>query len=137
MERQDFYASKRRASVGRIKRVGDPVLRAARHARGTSRAADHRRLRGGRFYRRGIRRIIFGKVAESSAHIAFQISTWLSLLPPLIGLGLTLTPASAAATWVYIVCYLIIGMVEDQSSSDSSITLLISRPRQNAQPTLD
>jgi len=57
--------------------------------------------------------IIFGKVAEKfGAHRVFQISTWLSLLPPLIGLGLTLTRASAESAWVYIVCYLIIGMVE-------------------------
>jgi MFS family permease len=61
--------------------------------------------------------IVFGKVAEKfGAHRVFQISTWLSLLPPLIGLGLTLTRATAASAWVYIVCYLIIGMIEGSVS---------------------
>jgi len=57
--------------------------------------------------------LILGRVAATyGSHRVMQIVAWLAAIPPLLGLGLTLTQATAAHTWVYVVCYLIMGMIE-------------------------
>jgi MFS family permease len=57
--------------------------------------------------------IILGRVVtRQGSHRVMQIVTWLAIVPPLLGLGLTFIQATAAQAWVYVVCYLILGMVE-------------------------
>lgn len=57
--------------------------------------------------------IILGRVVtRQGSHRVIQIVAWLAIVPPLLGLGLTFIRATAAHTWVYVVCYLILGMVE-------------------------
>ncbi|MBI3240668.1 MAG: MFS transporter [Chloroflexi bacterium] len=57
--------------------------------------------------------LILGRVvATRGSHRVIQIVSWLAFVPPLLGLGLTFIRATAAHTWVYVLCYLVIGMIE-------------------------
>lgn len=57
--------------------------------------------------------LVLGQVAvQRGSHRVIQIVTWLSLAPPLLGLGVSLIRVASSLTWVYVACYFIIGMVE-------------------------
>ncbi len=57
--------------------------------------------------------LTLGRVAaRQGSYRVIQITSWLSLVPPLLGLALTALGASPAFAWVYVICYLTIGMVD-------------------------
>ncbi len=60
--------------------------------------------------------LILGRVAaRQGSHRVMQVTAWLSLIPPVLGLIVSLVRATPAYTWVYAACYLIIGMVDGSS----------------------
>lgn len=60
--------------------------------------------------------LLLGRVAaRQGSHRVMQITAWLSLIPPVLGLVVSFAPVTAAYVWVYIGCYLIIGMVDGSS----------------------
>jgi MFS family permease len=56
--------------------------------------------------------VLLGQVAATQgSQRVIQIVCWLSILPPALGLVVSILPVSFVFIWVYIACYLIIGMV--------------------------
>lgn len=53
-----------------------------------------------------------GRVAaRHGSQRVIQITSWLSVIPPALGLVLALIQVTPALVWAYITCYLILGMV--------------------------
>jgi len=56
--------------------------------------------------------LLLGQVAaRQGSHRVIQITAWLSIIPPVLGLVLSFLQVSPMFVWAYIACYLIIGMV--------------------------
>lgn len=57
-----------------------------------------------------------GRVAaRHGSQRVIQITSWLSVIPPVLGLFLAFVHLSPALVWAYIACYLILGMVNGSS----------------------
>jgi len=57
--------------------------------------------------------LALGQVAaRQGAHRVIQITAWLAVIPPALGMALTFIRPTAAHTWVYGLCYLITGMID-------------------------
>jgi MFS family permease len=60
--------------------------------------------------------LLLGRVAaRQGSHKVIQITSWLSIVPPILGLLVALLPTSPIFVIFYIACYLIIGMVNGSS----------------------
>ena len=56
--------------------------------------------------------VLLGRVAATrGSYRVIQIVCWLAILPPILGLIVSFLPVSPVFVWVYIACYLILGMV--------------------------
>jgi MFS family permease len=57
-----------------------------------------------------------GRVAaRQGSQRVIQITSWLSVLPPVLGLGAAFFPTLPGLVWIYVACYLILGMVNGSS----------------------
>jgi MFS family permease len=60
--------------------------------------------------------LFLGRVAaRQGSHRVIQITSWLSVIPPILGLVVAFAPVSSLFIVLYIGCYLIIGMVNGSS----------------------
>ena len=53
--------------------------------------------------------------ARQGSQRVIQITSWLTIIPPALGVILVFLPATPMLVWAYIACYLILGMVNGSS----------------------